>query len=155
MMERIAYRELPEGLMQSMLQLQGYVNKCGLDYALLELMRMRVSQLNGCAYCLDMHSKEALHGGESIKRLVSVSAWRDTSYYTAKEQAVLAFAERLTRMPEEFNNDLHEELQQHFTKAEIANLTLAVAVINSWNRLMISFGFEPGNYQVKEKAAVH
>lgn len=148
-MERISHNELPDGLIQAMLHVQSYVDKSGLDPLLLELMRMRVSQINSCAYCLDMHHKLALHHGETIQRLVSVSAWREAPYYSEKEQAVLEFAERLTNLPEEKHTaNLHERLLKHFTKSEIALLSLAVTQINSWNRLMASFGTVAGNFKV-------
>jgi AhpD family alkylhydroperoxidase len=150
-MERIKNDELPEGLMASMHQVEAYLSKCGLSHALLELMRLRVSQINGCAYCLDMHSKELLHAGETFQRMISVSAWREAPYYTPKEQAVLAFAELLTYMKAESDADeSHEELRRHFTKQEIASLTLAIAQINSWNRIVKSTGAIAGNYQVKK-----
>lgn len=153
-MERISYKDLPEGFRTGLLTSQEYVDNCGLDYSLLELIRMRVSQINSCAYCLDMHFKEGLHNGETALRLLSVSAWRETTYYSPKEQAVLAFAERLTHMPaEEHSDDLHAELSKHFSKQEIANLTLAVIQINSWNRLVRSFGTVAGNYVVKTRKA--
>jgi AhpD family alkylhydroperoxidase len=117
----------------------------------MELMRIRVSQINSCAYCLDMHYKEAIHAGENPIRLISVSAWRETPYYTPQEQAALAFAEHLTHMPAEENSDhIHDELKKYFTPEEIANITMTVIQINSWNRLVRSFGPTPGNYKVPE-----
>src|SRR5687768_3035383 len=155
-MERISQRELPQELIQTMMQVQQYIDHSGLDIKLLELVRMRVSQINSCAYCLDMHFKEGIEAGETPLRLISVSAWRETPYYSPKEQAVLAFAETLTRMPEEHHSDqIHEELDKYFSKEEIAKLTLAVVQINSWNRLTRSFGTIPGNYQVKQKVAAN
>ncbi len=155
-MERISHRDLPKGLMQSMLQVQNYIDNSGLDIKLLELIRMRVSQINSCAYCLDMHLKEGIAEGETPLRLISVSAWRETPYYSLKEQAALEFAEILTRLPEEQHSDtIHDELEKHFTKEEIANLTLAIAQINSWNRLTRSFGTVPGNYQAKHAVAAN
>jgi AhpD family alkylhydroperoxidase len=155
-MERITYKEIPEGMMQALRQVQEYVDNSGLDKKLLELLRMRVSQMNSCAYCLDMHYKEGIHEGETALRLISVSAWRETPYYTPKEQAVLEFAEMLTRLPEgEHSHHIHDELLKYFTKQEIAHLTLAIIQINSWNRLVRSFGTTPGNYQVKERAVVN
>ena len=95
-----------------------------------------------------MHSKDALNHGESFQRLISVSAWRETPYYTPQERAVLAFAERLTVINNlEDNDDIHEELDKYFSKDEIANLTLAIIQINSWNRLVKSIGPVPGNYK--------
>ena len=147
-MERISHQEQPAGLYQAMKQVQDYVDNSGLDYLLLELVRTRVSQINGCAYCLDMHFKEAIAAGEDPIRLISISAWREAPYYSGKEQAALQFAERLTRMPEEeHSDDIHDELRKYFSKDEIAHLTLAIAQINSWNRLTKSFGPIPGLYK--------
>jgi AhpD family alkylhydroperoxidase len=154
-MERISYKELPHGFLTPLLKVQEYVNNSGLEFSILELVRMRVSQINSCAYCLDMHLKEGVHGGETPLRLISVSAWRETSYYTPKEQAALAFAETLTRLPaDEHSDHIHDDLKKHFTKEEIAHLTLAIIQINSWNRMVRSFGTVAGNYQVQSKAAV-
>ena len=153
-MERITYNELPEGFLQPVMQVQHYTDNCGLDIKLLELLRFRVSQINSCAYCLDMHYKEAVHAGEDPLRLLSVSAWRETNYYSPAEKAALAFAEILTHMPSEEHSDaIHDELKKHFSKQEIANLSLAIAQINTWNRLVRSFGSVPGKYKVKAVAA--
>ena len=150
-MERISNSDLPAGLMETMLNVEAYVAKFGLDKTQLNLMKTRVSQINGCAYCLDMHFKEAVHAGEDPIRLISLPAWRETPYYTPQEQAVLAFAERLTEKPgNEHSDDIHDELNKFFSKQEIACLTLAVTQINSWNRITRSFGTVPGNYRVKE-----
>lgn len=153
-MERISFKDAPEGMYQVMANVESYLAKSGFDHKLLHLIKLRVSQINNCAYCLDMHYKEAIHDGDTPLRLISVSAWRETPYYTPKEQAALAFAETLTHMPaEEHSDHIHDELLKHFSKQEIAVLTLAIAQINSWNRITRSFGTTPGNYQVKEKAA--
>src|SRR5690606_16573462 len=150
---RIAPEDYPEGLLNGMRQTQDYIDNSGLDYKMLELMRMRVSQINSCAYCMDMHYKKAIHAGETPLRMISVSAWRETPYYTPKEQAVLAFAEKLTHMlPEVHVDDIHDDLLPYFSKQEIALLSLAVAQINSWNRLMRSFGAVPGNFRIPEGA---
>lgn len=152
-MERISQSELPAGFLEPLLQTQHYVDHCGLDHKLLELLRFRVSQINSCAYCLDMHFKDAVAAGETPLRLVSLSAWRETGYYSPKEQVALAFAETLTRLPAGENSDaIHDELKKHFSKEEIAKLTLAIVQINSWNRIVRSFGPEPGNYKVKQHA---
>jgi len=101
-----------------------------------------------------MHYKEAVHAGEDPLRLLSVSAWRETNYYSPAEKAALAFAEILTHMPSEEHSDaIHDELKKHFSKQEIANLSLAIAQINTWNRLVRSFGSVPGKYKVKAVAA--
>jgi len=156
-MERISYKDLPAGAYQVMAQVESYINNnSGLDHKLLELIRFRVSLINNCAYCLDMHFKEATHAGETPLRLFSVGAWRETPYYTPKEQAVLEFAEVLTKMPaDEHSDHIHDELRKYFSTTEIGFLTLAIAQINSWNRLTRSFGTVPGNYQVREKVSAN
>jgi AhpD family alkylhydroperoxidase len=154
-MERIIQRDLPHGLMQSLFQVQQYVDQSGIDKRLLALIRMRVSQINSCAYCIDMHFKEGVEEGETPLRLISVSAWRETPYYSPEEQAVLAFAEILTHMPSEASSEeIHKDLDRYFDKAQIANLTLAIVMINSWNRVTRSFGTTPGNYKAKSSKEV-
>jgi AhpD family alkylhydroperoxidase len=151
-MERITHKDLPEGFMHSLLQVQNYVDNSGLDPKLQHLVRFRVSQINNCAYCLDMHFKESMEDGETPLRLISLEAWRETPYYSPKEQAALAFAELLTHMPAEKSSDtIHDELSKHFSKKEIALLTLTITQINTWNRITRSFGTTPGNYQVRSK----
>lgn len=155
-MERIKSNELPEGLMQGMLQTQAYLNNSGLDHKLQYLIKFRVSQINSCAYCLDMHFKEATHIGETPLRLISLDAWRETPYYSDKEKAALAFAETLTHLPqEEASDSIHEELNKHFSKQEIALITLAIVQINAWNRITRSFGTVPGNYKLPSKVAAN
>lgn len=150
-MERIKNSDVPQALMAALRGVQNYIDQCGLDHALLELMNIRVSQLNGCAYCLDMHSKKAMHAGETVQRLISVSAWREAPYYTPRERLVLEFAELLTRMGEDSDIDpLHNVLLQYFSKSEIANLTVAIAQINSWNRIVKSTGIVAGSYQIEK-----
>lgn len=147
-MERITAKELPAGLYQVLAQGESFISQSGIDHTLLELIKMRVSLINSCAYCIDMHYKEAVHAGETPLRLISLSAWRETNYYTPRERAVLAFAEELTRLPADENSDhIHDELLQFFNKQEIAILTLAIIQINSWNRFVRSTGPVPGLYQ--------
>ncbi|QDH80016.1 carboxymuconolactone decarboxylase family protein [Echinicola soli] len=151
MKERILSQDLPNGLYQSLKGVQDYLDQCPLEKSFMTLIKMRVSQINSCAYCIDMHFKEGIHAGETPLRLVSLSAWRETPYYSAKEQAVLEFSETLTHMKAEQHSDgIHDQLKEHFTPTEIAYLTLAVIQINSWNRLVRSFGLVPGNYKVQE-----
>lgn len=150
-MERITFKDA-QGVYASLRNGQDYVDNCGLNKELKKLVQFRVSQINSCAYCLDMHYKEAMHEGIDPIKLISVSAWREAPYYSPKEQAVLAFAEHLTHMaPEEHSHAIHDELLKHFTKEEIANLTMAVIQINSWNRLTRSFGSVPGKYKVNAR----
>ncbi|MDQ2658538.1 MAG: carboxymuconolactone decarboxylase family protein [Bacteroidota bacterium] len=152
-MERISFNELPKGFITPLLSGQEYVENSGLDLKLIKLIQMRVSMINSCAYCIDMHYKEGIAAGETPLRLISTSVWRETSYYSPKERAVLQFAETLTYLPpNESSEGIHDELSEHFSKEEIALLTLAIIQINSWNRLVRSFGPVAGNYQVKKKA---
>jgi len=120
----------------------------GLEPALLELVKMRASQINGCAYCLDMHSKDARAAGESEQRLYVLDAWREASFYSARERAALEWAEAVTRvMDTHVPDEVHERVAQHFDEQELLALTLAVVAINSWNRLAISSRVEPGSYR--------
>lgn len=136
--------------MSCMMQTEHYLNNIDLDHKLLELMRFYVSQLNGCAYCIDMHFKEAIAAGETEQRLYSVSMWRDTNFYSEAERAMFAWAESVTQLSDDAltQQPIFDELSRHFSVSEMANLTLAVSQINSWNRLARSFGFEAGSYQL-------
>lgn len=132
--------------------LQRYVDECGLEKPLLELIKTRASQINGCAYCLDMHTKDARHHGESEQRLYALSAWRETPFYTERERAALAWTEAVTLIADGHAPDeLYAEVRQHFTEEELVNLTLAIITINSWNRLAISFRSVPGTYQPAQR----
>ena len=150
-MERITFNDAA-GVYAALRKGQDYVDNSGLDKELIKLIQFRVSQINSCAYCLDMHYKEAVHQGIDPIKLVSVSAWREAPFYSPKEQAVLAFAELLTHMPAEKHSDtIHDELSKHFSKKEIADITMAVIQINCWNRLTRSFGSVAGKYKVGDK----
>ena len=150
-MERITFKDAA-GVYAALRKGQDYVDNCGLDKELIKLIQFRVSQINSCAYCLDMHYKEAMHAGFDPVKLISVSAWREAPYYSPKEQAVLAFAEELTHLAaEQHSNTIHDELSKFFSKEEIANLTMAVIQINSWNRKVRSFGSVAGRYKVVDK----
>ncbi|MEL7421361.1 MAG: carboxymuconolactone decarboxylase family protein [Bacteroidota bacterium] len=152
-MERISFKDLPQGMFEKLMAVESLVNGASLDFQLLELARLRVSQINGCAYCVDMHYKELKHAGETDLRLSSLVVWEETDYFTKREEAVLAFAEQLTLVSEKGVSDkLFEQLAQHFEKQEIALLTLAVAQINTWTRLMRTFRFTPGKYRVQQAA---
>ncbi|NRA15599.1 MAG: carboxymuconolactone decarboxylase family protein [Oceanospirillaceae bacterium] len=150
MTTRITFSEIPKGLMSSMIATEGYLNKLSFDYKLLELIRVRVSNINQCAYCIDMHIKEALAAGEDLQRLYSVNDWQDTNYYSDLERACLAWAECITQ-PNSAQYDqqsLFENLLHFYDKPSIANLSFVIIQINAWNRLMKSCGIEPGSYQV-------
>ena len=148
MTARIPFTHVPKDPLAVMMQVENYVNSCGFSVCLLEILRLRASQINGCAYCIDMHFKEAIAAGEEPLRLYSLSVWRDTDFYDAKEQAALAWCEAITLIHDNSAIDsLFAALKRHFNESEIAHLTLAIVQINSWTRLAKSFGFLPGRYQ--------
>lgn len=148
MSTRIDYSKVAPGALRAMYGLEKYVQQCGLETQLLHLIKMRASQINGCAYCLDMHSKDARAGGETEQRLYLLDAWRESPFYTDRERAALAWTESLTLVSENHVPDeVYAEARQQFSEAELVNLSLAVVAINSWNRLAIAFRSEPGIYQ--------
>jgi AhpD family alkylhydroperoxidase len=134
--------------MDGLMKTEFYLKKSGIDLKLQELIKYRVSQINSCGYCLDMHHKEAIGLGETQLRLHSLAAWRECPYYTDQERAALAFAEALTNAnSQHISDDVFNKLAAFFSKAEIADLTLAITQINTWNRINKAFGTIPGNYQ--------
>lgn len=154
MTSRIDIQRISPRAVQAMLQLQKYVNDSGLEHELLELVKMRASQINGCAYCLDMHSKDARAAGETEQRLYLLDAWRETTLYSARERAALEWAEALTLVSEDHVPDsVFEAVREHFSEQELVDLSLAVVAINGWNRLLIGFRGEAGTYQVPKHAA--
>ncbi|TAM86449.1 carboxymuconolactone decarboxylase family protein [bacterium] len=148
MKARLDYRNANPTAFSAMINLETTVRKSGLPASLLELVKMRASMMNGCAYCLDMHSKDARAGGESEQRLYALSAWRETPFYTDRERAALAWTEALTLVSESHvPDDIYEEVRKQFSEEEMVALTLAIIAINGWNRLAIGFRTEPGTYQ--------
>lgn len=144
---RISRNELDPKLFLGMLKTEAYLKSSGLDLKLLYLMQIRVSQINGCAFCLDMHYKDAIHEGETELRLYSLPAWRDCPFYSEKEKAALAFAEALTRADQgEIEDTMVEQLLSHYSKQEVGVLTMAISQINAWNRLNKTFRPIPGQY---------
>ena len=142
---------LPEAL-QAMSGLEDVVARSALEPALLELVKMRASQLNGCAYCLDMHSKDARARGESEQRLYALNAWRETPFYSERERAALAWTEAVTLVANgHVPDEVYERVRQRFTEKELVDLTLAVVAINGWNRFAISFRTVPGTYQPQSR----
>jgi AhpD family alkylhydroperoxidase len=134
--------------------MQRYVDDSGLERSLLELVRLRVSQINGCAYCVDMHTKDARAIGETEQRLYCLSVWRETSFYSPRERAALEWTEALTLISEtHVPDEVYNAARPHFTDKELADLTLAVVLINGWNRFAIGFRDEPGTYQPRREAA--
>jgi AhpD family alkylhydroperoxidase len=131
-----------------MSQLQQFVDSSSLEKPLMELVKMRASQINGCAYCLDMHSKDARALGETEQRLYALNAWRETPFYTERERAALEWTETVTLISQTHApDDVYERVAKQFTPEELANLTLAITTINSWNRLAIAFRIVPGAYK--------
>ncbi|MGI9025805.1 MAG: carboxymuconolactone decarboxylase family protein [Burkholderiaceae bacterium] len=131
-----------------------FVDQSGLDHRLLELVKMRTSQLNGCAYCLDMHSKDARAQGETEQRLYALDAWHEAPFYSDSERAALAWTEAVTQVDQGHVPDaLYEEARKHFGERELTNLTLAIVVTNGWNRLCIAFRAVAGSYQPAKQAA--
>jgi len=153
MTPRIELTQAPAGAVQAMYNLERYVRQAGFEPGLLELLKLRASQMNGCAYCIDMHSKDARAMGETEQRLYGLSAWRETGYYSERERAALEWTEALTFIADNHAPDeLYERVRAHFSEAEIVNLSLAIVAINGWNRLAISFRSVPGSYQRADAA---
>jgi AhpD family alkylhydroperoxidase len=130
-----------------------YLAGCGLEHSLQHLVKIRASQINGCAYCIDMHTIDARADGETEQRIYALSAWRETPFFTDRERAALAWAEAVTLIPAGISDELYEQTREQFSEKELVDLTWAVATINAWNRIAISFRAVPGNY--KAKTPVH
>ena len=147
MKPRISLMNISPGIIHAMLGLEKQVSKAGLDGKLLDLVRMRASQINGCAYCLDMHSKDARAAGETEQRLYGLDAWRETPYYSARERAALEWTEALTLVTQgHVPDDVYERVRQEFSADELAHLSLAIVAINGWNRLNVAARTVPGDY---------
>jgi AhpD family alkylhydroperoxidase len=147
---RLSYAKAAPAAYRAMAALERYVKECGLELPLIELVKIRVSQINGCAYCLDMHTKDARAEGETEQRIYTLPAWRETPFFTEREQAALAWAEAVTLVSEtHVPDDVYEQARAHFSDEELVNLTMVVVAINGWNRLSISFRAVP-NYQRRE-----
>jgi AhpD family alkylhydroperoxidase len=138
--ERPAAFKLAPGAYEAVRGVETYIRRCGLEQSLIELVDMRASQINGCAYCLDMHSKDARRNGETEQRLYLLNAWRDSPLYTDRERAALAWTEALTLVAETHAPDaVYDQVRAQFGEAELVNLTTLIGLINLWNRLMIGF----------------
>lgn len=150
MKHRVDYKQASPAAYKAMLNMESYVRGSGLDHLLLELVKTRVSQINGCAHCLDMHTKDARAAGETEQRLHVLAAWRETPFYSARERAALAWAEAVTLVAtNDLPDALYEEVQAQFDAKAMVDLTLAIIAINGWNRLAIGFRAEVGSYQAK------
>lgn len=148
MQQRLEYDKAAPEAFKAMIGLEAYLKKCGLESSLLELIKLRASQINGCAYCIDMHTKDARANGESEQRLYALNAWRETPFYTDRERAALAWTEAVTLISDgHAPNDVFEEARNYFADKELVDLTLAIIAINGWNRLAIAFRAVPGTYK--------
>ena len=156
MKARIDLMHVNPGVIQAMLGLERQVQKAGLDSKLLDLVRMRASQINGCSCCLDIHSKDARANGETEQRLYGLTAWRETPYYSASERAALEWTEVLTLVSEtHVPDEVYERVREQFSEDQVLHLTLAIVSINGWNRLNVATRTVPGDYVPGSLARVH
>jgi AhpD family alkylhydroperoxidase len=148
------FRKASPAADKAMSALHGFVRNCGLDHSLLELIKLRASQLNGCAHCIDMHSKELRADGESEQRLYLLDAWREAPQYSERERAALAWTEAVTLVTEgHVPDEAYAAARAQFSDEELVNLTMALVAINGANRLNIAFRTVPGSYQARRRAA--
>ncbi len=153
MKPRVDAQKLSAEPQRALLALEKYVASCGLERSLRELVKIRASQINGCAYCIDMHTKDARAAGETEQRIYALNAWRETPFYSERERAALAWTEAVTNIAGGVSDAVYEEARRHFDEQELVDLTWAVAAINAWNRMAISFHAVPGTYQPGQYAA--
>ena len=145
---RIDYMKIGQGAINVLLGVEKYLHGCGLETGLLDLIKLRASQINGCAYCIDMHWKDLRAAGEKEQRLYGLDAWEESPYYSDRERAALAWTEAVTNIQEGHVPDsVYEHVRKSFTEKELADLTVAITAINSWNRLNIAARTVPGTYQ--------
>jgi len=148
MESRTRFAKLGQEAYQSLLATEKYLHHCGLEEPLLHLIKLRASQINGCAYCIDMHWKDLIAVGEKVERMYGLDAWEESPLYTPRERAALVWTEAITNLHQGHVPDaVYEEVKPHFNEKELADLTLAVAMINAWNRLNIAARTAPGSYQ--------
>jgi AhpD family alkylhydroperoxidase len=148
MKPRFNYSRVAPGIYDAMDALDRYIKGCGLEESLMHLVRLRASQLNGCAYCIDMHWKDLRALGEGEQRLYGLDAWRESPYYSDRERAALEWTEAVTKIAAgQAPDSVHESVKTHFTEKELADLTLVVATINAWNRLSIAARLPAGSYR--------
>lgn len=148
MNQRIEYAKVSPGGIHAMLGLETHVRKSGLEKSLVELVKLRASQINGCAYCVDMHTKDARASGETEQRLYATSVWREAPFFSDRERAALAWTEALTLVSEQgVEDELFQAVSEHFSEKELVDLTIAAVAINGWNRIAIAFRPPVGGYQ--------
>ena len=147
MKPRMDFRHAAPDAFKAMRDLEAGVRRSALEHSLLELVKVRVSQINGCGYCLDMHIKEARAGGETEQRLYLLSAWREAPFYSPRERAALSWAEAVTQVStNDLPDELYAEVREHFDEKATVELTLAIIAINGWNRLVKACRTEVGSY---------
>jgi AhpD family alkylhydroperoxidase len=152
---RIDYAKTAPDVGAAMMALERYVHQTGLERGLLELVKLRASLINGCAYCADMHTQVARSQGETEQRLYAVSVWRETPFYSERERAALAWTEAVTLVSiDQVPDDVYEMARLQFTEKELVDLTLAIVAINGWNRLAIAFRTVPGTFQLGVRRSV-
>jgi AhpD family alkylhydroperoxidase len=151
---RLEYRKFSQEPYQAMLALEKYLANCGLDHKFVHLLKLRASQINGCAFCIDMHSLDARAAGETEQRLYALSAWRETPFFTDRERAGLAWIEAVTLVAQtHVPDELYEEALAHFSEKEIVDLTYLAMTINAWNRLAVATRAMPGRYRPAKTTA--
>lgn len=154
MTRRLRYATAAPGAYQAMLRLEEYIEHCGLELSLLRLVQARASQINGCSFCLDMHTKDARAEGENEQRLYLLAAWQEASCYSERERAALQWTEAVTLVADgHVPDEVYERVRSHFTEEELVNLTLAITTINAWNRLNVAFRTPAGSYRPRKPAA--
>ena len=154
MKSRIDIAHISPAAYRAMAGLESYIHSSSIEEPLVHLLKMRVSQINGCAYCLDMHSKDARALGETEQRLYGLDAWREAPYYTDRERAALAFVEAITLVTQgHMEDEVYEEARKTFSEKELVDLAMVAVAINGWNRLAITFRAEAGSYQPKQQSA--
>ena len=142
------------GALQALLGIEKYVRQSGLEHSLIHLIKTRTSQINHCAYCIDMHTKDARAEGETEQRLYALNAWRETPFYSERERAALEWTEALTMISDNnISDEVYESVRKHFSEEEMIHLTMAVVAINGWNRIAIPFRAVPGTYQPSRSMA--
>lgn len=149
MKQRMELKTTEPAAYQAMLELEKYVNKSGLDKKIISLIKIRASQINRCAFCIDMHTKDARKNGETEQRIYALNAWRETPFFSPEENAVLNLTEAITLISENnVSDEIYQEVSHYFTPNEIAKILMTIVTINAWNRIVITTKMIPGTYQV-------
>lgn len=148
MQPRLNYQQASPGAFNALLDMEKYTRQCGLEYSLIELVKIRASQINGCAYCIDMHTKDARAAGETEQRLYALSVWHETPFYTERERIALELTEAVTLIGQAgVPDELYQRASEQFNEEELVNLVTAIITINGWNRLALAFRAVAGSYQ--------